>query len=70
MPCSPEMRKKADTILDSIMTRMDSIMSDRDFEEAKHARQAGGVFAPKGQEGKEKDDTQEEPGNLGKKNAS
>jgi hypothetical protein len=64
MPCSPEMKKKLDSMLDSNLASR----RDESFEEAKHPRQAGGVFAPKGEEGKE--DTQEEPGNLGKKFAS
>lgn len=65
MPCSPEMRKKADAILDSIATRMDSVMSRRDSDkgglETKECAIAGDSKKP---------DTQDEPGMLGKKNAS
>ena len=61
MPCHPESLKKLDTMLDSIFKK--------DFEEAKHPRQQGGTFTV-GEGEKAKEDTQEEPGNLGKKNAS
>lgn len=59
VPCSPEMREKAHKVLDSMLTRFDSILSKRDaFEE------------PVEGDDDEKDDTQDDPGNLGKKNAS
>jgi hypothetical protein len=65
MPCDPEKLKKLDTMLDAWHS---SRKADESFEEAKHPRQAGGVFAPKGEEAE--GDTQDEPGNLGKKFAS
>jgi hypothetical protein len=55
MPCSPEMRKKVDTFVDSILSQLDSIMTD--VQASVKADQ-------------EETDTQHEPGNLGKKNAS
>jgi hypothetical protein len=65
------------TALDGLTTRFDAFMSRRfkkDFEEAQHPRQQGGVFAAKGEEAREekepKTDKQDDPGNLGKKNAS
>jgi hypothetical protein len=67
MPCSPEQMKKLDAMIDSAFKDA--------FEEAHHPRNAGGVFTTgEGEEAKEdskkKQDTQDEPGNLGKKNAS
>lgn len=58
MPCSPEMIKKADAMLDSMITRFDSILAKRDaLEEPK-------------EDDEDQIDTQDDPGNLGKKNAS
>lgn len=65
VPCSPAMREKANKMLDSIIadfdtikTSLDSIMKSRygdAFEEAKHPRNAGGVFTTgEGEEAKEK----------------
>jgi hypothetical protein len=62
--CDPEKMKKLDALMDAYL---DSFKKDS-FEEASHPRNAGGVFTTGGEEAKE--DTQEEPGNLGKKNAS
>jgi hypothetical protein len=60
VPCSPEMRNKAQKVLDSVSARMDSIMQARmDAEKYEDS-----------DEDEEETDTQEEPGNLGKKNAS
>lgn len=79
MPCSPEAMKKAHKVLDSMLVRFDAIFKRRypdAFEEARHPRNAGGVFTTgEGEEAKEDDDnefddTQDDPGNLGKKNAS
>jgi hypothetical protein len=76
MPCSPDKLKKLDAMLDSFLATRKSDA----FEEAHHPRNAGGVFTTgEGEEPKEdangnksqsSKDTQEDPGNLGKKNAS
>ena len=57
MPCSPEMRNKAEKVLDSIATRMDSIMQARMDASEKDDSDPG----------EEETDTQDEPGNLGKR---
>jgi hypothetical protein len=68
MKADADRKRMADARIAKDSKRLDSIKRPDDFAEAHHPRNANGVFTPgEGEEAKEKEDTQLNPGLLSKK---